>query len=392
MAIRFDIGTTGRAERLPDGRLRAQGRLTRTGVFEYRQADGSVRREYRPDSEVFSDESLKTFEDAIVTEDHPLEMVNSRNARQYQVGQISGAPRRDGNHVAATIVVNDASVIDKMERGEKVELSCGYECDLIATPGISPDGARYDAIQQNIRGNHVALVSVGRAGPTARVRMDSANVAEMVQTMTEDEMKAALEAATARADALQAKLDAMPPFAKKGEPDPDEEMESEDEKEKPAFLKKKMAKADARIAGLEAELVEAKNAARDQALRADAAEKHRLDAVSNAMSVARARLQLEARASSILGDAFKADASDRDLMTACVKKVDGDDVSAEASDEFVRGLFAGAAKRHDAGSNALAVARVKIAPEFKSDASAPDEAAAYRRMVEDSMNAWKKES
>src|SRR5262249_40249598 len=40
------------------------------------------------------------------------------------------------------------------------------------------NGERYDAIQRNIRGNHVALVDVARAGPEARVRMDAAVMVE----------------------------------------------------------------------------------------------------------------------------------------------------------------------------------------------------------------------
>jgi hypothetical protein len=41
-------------------------------------------------------------------------------------------------------------------------------------PGV-PDGQRYDAIQRNIRGNHVALVDLGRAGPEVSIRMDHAD-------------------------------------------------------------------------------------------------------------------------------------------------------------------------------------------------------------------------
>lgn len=399
MAIRFDIGTVEKAERLPDGRLRAPARLTRTGVFRYRNMDGSERREYRPADEVFKRDSLHTFTDSVVTAGHPPEMITARNARTYGVGQISGAPRVDGSHVAATIVVNDADTIDRMERGEMVELSCGYECDLRHESGISPQGERYDAIQTNIRGNHVALVPAGRAGPTARVRMDAAqnDAAEMVahqeQSMTVEEMQTALATEKARADELQVRLDAMPPAlakaakAKSGEGD-DEEGDDEEGDDKPAFLKKKLAKADAKIVSLEADLVTAKNEARDQRLRADAAEKARTDAESASKAEARARVELEDKARAVLGAEFKADADDRTLMVAVVKKVDGEDVAADASMDFVRGMYAGATKRYTAGANALAGLRAATQTE-RADASIPDEAAAARRMNEHSANAWK---
>lgn len=389
MAFRTDIGSLRKPERLPDGRLRADAHLTRTGVFEYRDASGGVRREYRPDAEVFSPTSLSTFADVPVTDDHPAVMVNAQNARQYQVGQLSGAPRRDGQHVAATLVVNDAATIAKMDAG-KVQISCGYEVDVVETPGVAPDGSRYDAIQTNMRGNHVALVDVGRAGPTACVRMDSArDMISQGASVNPDELKAALAAATARADALQVKLDAA---MAEGDDEGDD-----DENDKPAFLKKKVAKKDeqiktltAQVARIEADLLKARNDAADQKLRADAADKARTDAAVSSMSAARARISLESKAVTVLGTEFKTDGvADRDIMVAVVKKVDGYDLDAQASLEFVSGMYAGATRRHDAGAAAVAAVHVAIAPTRADAGAVPDEAAAARKMREDSDNAWK---
>jgi hypothetical protein len=396
MAFRIDIGSLRSPERLPDGRLRVDGYLTRTGVFEYRNADGSTRREYRPEGEVFKADSVETFRDAIVTEDHPPEMISARNARAYQVGMISGAPRRDGKHVAATIVVNDAATIAKLERGEKNEISCGYECDLEAAPGVSPEGERYDAVQRNIRGNHVALVPIGRAGPTARVRMDAA---EMIpssenQTMTVEDLKAALAAETSRADSLQAKLDALPPALaanaakKKAAAEGDDEDSEESDDDKPAFLKKKLAKSDAAVKAIELKLAEAETALAAERSRADAAVQARTDAEAGSMAAARARLALEGVAGSILGSEFKADASNRELMVAVVKKLDGDDVPAERSDDYVAARYDGATRRRDAGADALAGLRAAVIPPVRAD-QIPDEDAAARKMREDSANAWK---
>ncbi len=383
-AFRIDRGTLRKAERLPDGRIRVDGHMTRSGVFEYRNPDGSMRREYRPPAEVFKADSLRTFADAPVTNDHPPEMINARNAREYTVGQLSGAPRQDDDHVAVTLVVNDADTIAQMESG-KVELSAGYEVDLIEGSGTTPDGQKFDAVQTNIRGNHVAIVAAGRAGQTSRVRMDAAYQITG-ESMTTEEMKAALDAATARADALQAKVDAFPP----ADEDEDEEEET-DGKKVPAFLKKKIAKKDAAIAKLEGQLVAAKNDAADQKLRADRAEKARTDAAAGSLAAARARIALEAKAQAVLGADFKADAADRDLMVAVVKRVDGEEIPADASNDFVRGMFQGAAKRHDAGADALAGLRLATETTVRGDASDKfdDEETAARKMRERSDNAWK---
>lgn len=388
MPFRIDIGSLRKPERLADGRVRVDAYLTRTGVFEYRDANGGVRREYRPATEVFKADSVASFADSPLTDDHPPEMVNAGNWKNHAVGHLSGAPRQDGAHVAATIVVSDASTIAKMDAG-KVQLSCGYECDLDPRPGQTPDGERYDAIQTNIRGNHVALVDVGRAGPSARVRMDALTMitepaAQKKDTMTEDELKAALATEKARADALQARIDAFPP--KSTESDDEDE---EDGKKVPAFLKKKMAKKDEQVNDLTVQLIAAKNAAADQKLRADKLEAARTDDAKASLAAARARISLEDKAKHVLGAEFKADASDRDLMTAVIKRVDGEDVDATASPDFVRGLYAGAARRHDAGGDALAAVRVAATPSNRADDSAFDEEAAARKMNADSANAWK---
>src|SRR5690606_27126345 len=86
--------------------------------------------------------------------------------------------------VDADMLITHADTIADIDKGKR-ELSCGYSCDLEHVPGewIDPRTGvahRYDAIQRNIRGNHVAVVSKGRAGPEARVRLDSAEAGVLV--------------------------------------------------------------------------------------------------------------------------------------------------------------------------------------------------------------------
>lgn len=217
MAMRHDIGSLRPAKKLPDGRLRVDGQITRTGVFVYRNADGSSRREYRPQEEVAKADSLESFQFVPFVDDHPdAGAVDATNARKYTVGTVGESVHYDAEskHVIAPIIVHDAKTVEKMERG-KVQLSCGYVCDVVHEAGVSPEGEHYDAIQRNIRGNHVALVSVGRAGPEARVRMD-ADDAIMVDPVAPAEVDCPNCAVhKARADAADAALSKLL-FSSKG--------------------------------------------------------------------------------------------------------------------------------------------------------------------------------
>ncbi len=176
MGFRFDTSRVGTARKNAAGFLIAQASLTRTGVFPYRRADGSIRMELRHPDDVFNADSLRSFAMLPVTNDHPPERALSpSNVARRQVGALGENVRKadDGVHVDSTICVMDALAIADVEAG-KVELSNGYTCDLDESPGVW-NGQRYDARQTNIRGNHVAIVDHGRAGPSAKIKLDSAD-------------------------------------------------------------------------------------------------------------------------------------------------------------------------------------------------------------------------
>lgn len=182
---RWDTGTVGQVERTDQGYLRAPALITKVGVFAYKLPGGKVRRELRLPDEVFSDAAMRSFGIAPLTVDHPRKpdgepiMLNSRNTAKYQVGSVV-EPRRDGDHVAAYVQITDADAIEAAENGRR-QLSCGYSCALERKSGVTagipgiPDGMHFDAIQRNIRGNHVALVNNGRAGSSVQLRLDQAD-------------------------------------------------------------------------------------------------------------------------------------------------------------------------------------------------------------------------
>lgn len=149
--------------------------LTRTGIFEYRNDDGSIRREYRPPEEVFNNDSLKSLLGKPITIDHPKVMVDQSNIADYTVGTVlsEGRADNDGVHLRANIIIHQP------ERcGNRRELSLGYDLDLIETPG-EINGQRYDAIQRNIRYNHLSVVRRARAGQQARLNLDNDEIIEI---------------------------------------------------------------------------------------------------------------------------------------------------------------------------------------------------------------------
>lgn len=175
---RFDRGEVGRPVKTPEGWLLVHAKLSRTGVFVYRDGDGKERRELRLPEEVFNPEHLDSIALRPVTDEHPEEWVNAENVHRYAVGTIGENVRRDGEFIAARLMITDASAVAHLENRTKVELSLGYVCELEEKPGVWK-GERYDAIQRRPRVNHCALVEQGRAGPEARVRMDKADAVQV---------------------------------------------------------------------------------------------------------------------------------------------------------------------------------------------------------------------
>jgi len=175
MPKRFDIATLEKPQIDHNGFLTAKAVLTRTGVFEYRRADGTRTRELRAPEEVFNKDSLETLTHRPFTDGHPVQgRVTAKNARQLQRGMVISNPEVDGNLVRADILVTDQGSIDKImrEKNPVRAISCGYDIDLVKKDGEF-EGERFDHEQTKIIYNHVALVPRGRAGPEARLRVDA---------------------------------------------------------------------------------------------------------------------------------------------------------------------------------------------------------------------------
>jgi hypothetical protein len=159
----------------PEGFLRIRATFARTGCQAYSNPDGSQRVEYRPESEVARQDSFLSLGGLPVTLEHPPQLLTPDTARQYQRGASGTHVVYDNGFVHGTVVLTDREAIEAVKRGDATELSVGYRCEYDATPGVAPDGTRYDGVQRAISGNHHAITRKARAGSEVRLHFDSAD-------------------------------------------------------------------------------------------------------------------------------------------------------------------------------------------------------------------------
>lgn len=166
--------------------------VSRIGLQEYKLPDGTIQREFRPSSEVFSEDSLNSFRGKPITLGHVT--VTPENAKKVTVGNCSGSAWADyaEGKVRCHVTIMDQKAIDAAEAKKASELSVGYTVVEIREPGygsntsgeyifkkdltdefiVPDDWVEFDVLQTNIIVNHVAMVFKGRAG-IAKLNLDS---------------------------------------------------------------------------------------------------------------------------------------------------------------------------------------------------------------------------
>lgn len=148
--------------------------IARTGEQEYLGSELGIEDErkdqifvvIREENEVFSPETLASFEGTIFTDDHPsADEVNTENVQYLQRGFVKDVRRgtgADADKIVADIIVTDTVTIGEIIDEGKREISCGYKCTYEEVNG--------KIYQREIRGNHVALVDSGRAGKDVAIK------------------------------------------------------------------------------------------------------------------------------------------------------------------------------------------------------------------------------
>lgn len=151
--------------------------LSKVGVFPYLGRTISDELEpdkiynvLRPEEELNSQETLDSFKLIPIVDDHT--MLGTREG--MQPAEEKGVHGTIGSDVYYKdgIIYGDLKIFsetlkEEIENGKK-ELSMGYFCDYELADG-EYNGVLYQAVQRNIRVNHVALVDEGRMGADVRV-------------------------------------------------------------------------------------------------------------------------------------------------------------------------------------------------------------------------------
>jgi len=235
------------------GFLTATVTLARIGIQDYLSSElelddeeKQVVKVFRSVDEVSSDDSIKSFTNLIVTNNHPLTPVSVANVKSLQTGTVSGVFFDDKLKVLKGIItITDQKTIKAIQSGKK-EVSVGYSNDLVKKTGLW-DGQKYDYIQKNIKANHLAIVQAGRCGSACKITTDNKEKIKMAITIdgiSFDTDNPQLEQAIKKMqDAFDAEKNA---FMKKLEEKKKEKDEAEKEKIK-AEKEKDEAKAKADV-------------------------------------------------------------------------------------------------------------------------------------------------
>lgn len=416
---RYDRGELKKPTRRDTGWLQVEAYLSRTGVFPYLQPDGSLRYELRLAEDVFNRDALASFGMVPVTDEHPPEFLTAANTREFARGTVGEQVVRDGDHTRAALMITDADLAKKLEDGEAREVSCGYTCDLEFEGGTF-EGQHYDAIQRNIRGNHVAIVPRGRMGPSARVRMDAESAAML--SISAGGGSAALHTPPAQPSevyvsqgipAAAAAVAAM--MARYRVDGVDVQVASERDVQ---LLEKHDAAHAAALQVKDAKISELEKALEKERARADAeAEKAKVAAAELKAAPEKLRAEITARADllsqarGILGKAAKFDGlTDRQVKEKVLAKLNPKLDTKDRTDAYVDARFELALEeRADAGEGngegePSAIHRARAAAERGDDTDEEheddpdddqqretkvDSDAAFKRMKEAQRNAWK---
>lgn len=339
----FDTVALDKARITSDGSLVALVRAGRTGIQLYRGSeigikDKDIVRVYRPPEEVFHDDAMKSFTSLPVTVEHPGTLVDAKNWKEHSVGYTGEDIYQDGKYVRVPLILKDAKAVDLVSNGIKKELSFGYTCDFDTTPGsVVVDGqtVEYDAVQRNLRGNHLAVVSMGRAGSECRIGdgrgSTGDNAMDGIKTVTvdgflvrtTDEGSQAIATLTKKVGDAQMENLKLVADHKTALDAKDAEI---------ATLRTQLADKDKELGTLAGEISKLKSEALDAA-KIDALVADRADII--------------ARASVIANDLDYKGKDAATIRRMAVAKVEGDDKVKDKSDDYVQALFD---KLHDSAN------------------------------------------
>jgi uncharacterized protein len=293
-SLTLEFDDMAEAQIIDGGYMRAMPKIARTGIQIYKgiecgRADVEKVRVYRPQDQVFAKAAVDSYTHLPITLEHPGTTVDATNWKKFAVGETGDEVLRDGGTVRVPMMLRDATAIKAVKSG-KNQISVGYACDLEWVDGITPEGDKYDAVQRNIRGNHVAIVSTARGGP--ELKFGDKGERAMDKTVTIDGIACKMDEVAATL--VQRLQDQFENFKKK--------KKKEEEEEEQDGLNSEIAKKDAALAARDAAIiVKDKEIADLQAKLKDALAPERLD------QAVKDRAAVIDKATKIAGKQFKTD-------------------------------------------------------------------------------------
>lgn len=363
-------------KKTPQGFMKAFANVSRTGVFAYRNADGSIRRELRLPEEVFSSKALDTLKTAPITYGHPIEegsyvLVNPKNVKKFSVGVLGDEIHTDDKFISASLVITDPSVVEAVEKGDRREISLGYNCEVENSSGTW-NGQQYDCIQRNIVYNHAAIVKRGRAGSDVSIRMDATDATTIYNDENEIEGKTTMEKTTIKLDGID--FDVNPQVAQ--------------------AMDKVLSNKQSELASIKEELETTKGQL--DATKADLAkaETARMDAEDPAKlnDAIKARVELLTKAKKILGEGAEIDElNERQVKEAVIAKVNPEMKLDSVEDAYVNGSFDHIVSTYKSKAESMAATRsaAEATAKGENDVKKLDPEARRKALLSQYANAWK---
>lgn len=360
MMQRFD-NVAFKATKTDEGFIRDTPIVGRTGILVYRNADGTERREYRPPEEAFKADSLVSLQGKPITIGHKAFVTAGNAAQVAPIGSVLSAGRQDGDAIRADIVIYN---LDTNAR----ELSCGYTLDLDETPGTTPEGEHYDAIQRNIVYNHLAVCNRGRAG-IARLNMDGSQMIDE-ENLKEDK---------GMAEMTKVRLDSGIEY----ECAPEVKVEIEKMRKDSAEAKKEFDKLQAKFDALEAELAKEQEGRKADAEKAKANFDEAIKARVELLKVAEAHKVVNA-------DSM----TDTEIKTAVIKAVRGDAINLDGkSADYIEAAYDMAkadVKQHEDGMAEQRKATQSHDEGAQNNDAEDNPEAAYAKLIEAERHMYEK--
>jgi len=165
--------------------LYAEGELTAEDGSDAIEAKDGIIRVTRGTDDLFSPETIASFEGKPVTLNHPEDFVAPDNWREVAVGHMQNVRKGEGedaDKLLADLLITDREAIYAIKSKTMREVSLGYDAEY---EQLEPGKGK----QTNIMGNHIALVRRGRNGPSVAIRDAAPDNQPRKQSMKDKLMK-----------------------------------------------------------------------------------------------------------------------------------------------------------------------------------------------------------